>query len=113
MRFVKKINKLFIFWITLLSLASVLVANGIDFHSEKEAASEVCSFVSMNQHDGHHDKHMDPCTEGFCHLGHCSSVNLARAAEISYSFNFVISFHSAIRTPLERSLEEPFQPPRA
>ncbi len=104
-----KLNKLFIFWIVLFSLVSVLLANGISFHSENESASEVCAVVTLDQHDAH----TDPCNEGFCHLGHCSSVTFVKMSENYISFDFAVRYRSVIHSLLERSLESPFQPPRA
>lgn len=104
----QRFKKLLIFWIVIFSLVSILVVNGLSYHSEQTTSVEACTLVGIE----HGDTHSDPCSEGFCHLGHCSSVTFEVVSTIYLQFNFSVEFSTAAASLVERSLEGPFQPPR-
>lgn len=106
--FVSKLSKLFIFWIVLFSLVTVLLENGISYHVENESVAEIYGVLTQDSHKDH----ADPCADGFCHLGHCSSVAFVKIADISFIFDLAVHYYNVDQTLLERSLEGPFQPPR-
>lgn len=54
----------------------------------------------------------DPCTNGFCHLGHCAKLILPTFVFFSFEHKVFEPKDSELRGALERVLEGPFQPPR-
>lgn len=107
--------------ILILPLFFVLIGNSLSFHSDLAADSGVntsSSIGSDNQFHAAEDSHcehkdLDPCADGFCHLGHCAKLVLIDV-KLSAPLSFVASsFKEYSQSASELFLEGPFQPPRA
>lgn len=102
------------------SLLTVLVGSAIFFHAEN---SDIVSYkyqvssVVADSHDSddasHTHEEVDPCGQGFCHLGHCAKLVFSSSTFLDISLTLVSPFHSKIQKELERVLDGPYLPPKS
>lgn len=104
--------------VVIFSLATVLVGSVLSFHTEHISDSQTSitsnfdSKLSFQSEKASADD-QDPCDLGFCHLGHCAKLIIVQLPLQSLGVDFHLTYFSTIQIPVERSLDSPFQPPRA
>ncbi|WP_142697306.1 hypothetical protein [Bdellovibrio sp. NC01] len=82
--------------------------SGVNISSSVNADNQF--HASDDSHCDHKD--IDPCADGFCHLGHCAKlvlIDVKFAAPLSFMTS---SFKEYSQLPVDLVLEGPFQPPR-
>ncbi|UYL09886.1 hypothetical protein B9G69_004770 [Bdellovibrio sp. SKB1291214] len=97
-------------------LLTVLVGSSVFIHTDDVgSASQVGASFNILQGDAStsFSDVGDPCTSGYCHLGHCAKLILPTFVFFSFEHKVFEPKESELRGALERVLEGPFQPPRA
>ncbi|MDG0815761.1 hypothetical protein [Bdellovibrio svalbardensis] len=83
----------------------------LEFNSNlSQSAIQQTEFHAKDLHS--HDSDFDPCSQGYCHLGHCAVVLIPRVAGLVDQSLYTLSYRSQEFPIIGRFLEGPFQPPR-
>lgn len=118
---VKKIKScFFLSWILVGILVTVTIATSFSLCNDgaRTGRSTMLSTSSTVAQDFFHSDSQtskdtsDPCTMGFCHLGHCSNVLAPTISYVNLSLDFTQDFNSIYQSLLDRFLDGPFQPPK-
>lgn len=108
------------FGMLICSLLTVLVGSAIFFHAENAdvvSYKNQVSSVAVDSHNSdeasHRHEEVDPCGQGFCHLGHCAKLVFSSSTFLDISLTLASPFHSKIQREHERVLDGPDLPPRS
>lgn len=94
-----------------------MVGGFISFHADhslpvkqKNISTQAKCEIRNNSVDTEHDE--DPCSQGFCHLGHCATLVISARVFETTAIDFISPFYVKAQRAHERILDGPFQPPR-
>ncbi len=101
-----------------MALLIVVLGGYLHFHAESQSNSgnqflnaeavlaSIVSETSNSQSD------IDPCVDGFCHIGHCSHLLVPETVVKTFQMSFPQVFFSRMSWPNQVHIDGPFQPPR-
>lgn len=55
---------------------------------------------------------VEDCSQSVCHFGHCSSLVIPAVSGISFAHSMKVDYFLKFKTPHDRFLDVPYQPPK-
>jgi hypothetical protein len=101
-----------------IALLFVVVGGYLNFHVEGQPVSESQFLMTQSAHSSiaqeapNAKDDLDPCIDGFCHIGHCAHLLVPEAALKAFNLSFPAVFFSRVSWPEQVYTDGPFQPPR-